>query len=54
MNLNYLHNVDLTQGEVSAILYYIESFYHDSDDNPDDDQVVMSIFKKLESLTDSL
>jgi hypothetical protein len=52
-NLNYIHNVELTQGEVSTILYYIESYFQGSEENPEEDADVMSIFRKFETLPHS-
>ena len=49
-NLNYIHNVELSQGEVSTILYYIESYFQGSDDNPEADADLMSVCRKLETL----
>jgi hypothetical protein len=49
--LDYLHNVSLTQGEVATILYYLESYFCGSDENPEEDPDVMSIFRKLETLS---
>jgi len=49
--LDSVHNVQLNQAEVAAILYYLESYFCGSDENPEDDQDVMSIFAKLENLS---
>ena len=40
-NLDSIHNVELSQGEVSTILYYIESYFQGSDDNPEADADLM-------------
>jgi hypothetical protein len=50
-SLDYIHNVELSQAEVAAILYYLESYFCGSDENPEDDRDVMSIFAKLENLS---
>lgn len=47
---NHNHTVELSQAEVAAILYYLESYFCGSDENPEDDADVMSIFGKLENL----
>ena len=52
-NLDYIHSVELTQGEVSTILYYLESYFQGSDENPEDDADLMSVFRKLENLPHS-
>ena len=49
-NLDYIHNVELSQGEVSTILYYIESYFQGSDENPEEDTDLMSVCRKLETL----
>ena len=49
-NLDSIHNVELSQGEVSTILYYIESYFQGSDDNPEADADLMSVCRKLETL----
>jgi hypothetical protein len=50
-NLDSIHNVELSQGEVSTILYYIESYFQGSDDNPEADADLMSVCRKLETPT---
>jgi hypothetical protein len=50
-HLDFIHNVELSQSEVAAILYYLESYFCGSDENPEDDQDIMSIFAKLENLS---
>lgn len=50
-NLDYIHNVELSQGEVATILYYIESYFQGSDEIPEDDADLMSVCRKLETLS---
>jgi len=52
--LNYSHTVELSQAEVASILYYLESYFCGSDENPEDDLDVMAIFRKLENLSSFL
>ena len=54
-DLNRLHNVSLTEGQISTILYIMEGYLQGSDDNEDtqftndwDD-----IFAKLEGVVDT-
>jgi len=48
--LDYIHDVQLSHGEVATILYYIESYFQGSDENPEDDIDLMSVCRKLETL----
>ena len=50
-DLDYVHNVELSHGEVATILYYIESYFQGSDENPEDDTDLMSVCRKLETLS---
>ena len=52
-NLDSIHNVELSQGEVSTILYYVESYFQGSDENPEADADLMSVCRKLENLPHS-
>ena len=36
-DLNRLHNVSLTEGQISTILYIMEGYLQGSDDNDDDE-----------------
>ena len=36
MSLNTMHNVSLTEGQISTILYTMEGYMQGSDDNEDD------------------
>jgi hypothetical protein len=49
--LDHVHSVDLSQAEIASILYYLESYFCGSDENPEDNLDVMSIFSKFENLS---
>jgi hypothetical protein len=48
--LDHMHTVDLSQAEIATILYYLESYFCGSDENPKNDLDLMSVFAKLENL----
>ena len=55
-NLNVRHNVTLTEGQISTILYIMEGYINPSDDysyDPDFREDVDSIFQELEGVVDS-
>ena len=54
MSLNTMHNVSLTEGQISTILYTMEGYMQGSDDNEDSQfhQDVDSIFEVLEGVID--
>ena len=55
-DLNRLHNVSLTEGQLSTILYIMEGYIQGNDDYDEDSvfyQDVNSIFEKLETVVDS-
>ena len=55
-DLNRLHNVTLTEGQISTILYVMEGHIQGSDDYHFDDDYtrdVDSIFKELEGVVDN-
>jgi hypothetical protein len=52
-NLDSIHNVELSQGEVATIFYYIESYFQGSEENPEEDTDLMSVIRKLENLPHS-
>jgi len=54
MSLNTLHNVTLSEGQISTILYTMEGYMQGSDDNEDSQfhQDVDSIFEVLEGVID--
>ena len=54
--LNVQHNVTLTEGQISTILYIMEGYINPSDDysyDPDFRNDVDNIFAKLEEVADS-
>ena len=54
-NLNVPHNVTLTEGQISTILYIMEGYINPSDDysyDPDFREDVDNIFKELETVVD--
>ena len=54
-DLNRLHNVSLTEGQISTILYIMEGYLQGSDDN-EDTQFTNDcdhIFAKLEGVVDT-
>ena len=55
-DLNRLHNVSLTEGQISTILYIMEGYINPSDDysyDPDFREDVDNIFKELEGVVDT-
>ncbi len=55
-NLNVRHNVSLTEGQISTILYVLEGYIQGSDEyhfNDDFTRDVDSIFEELEGVVDS-
>ena len=54
MSLNTMHNVSLTEGQISTILYTMEGYMQGSDDNEDSQfqQDVDDIFEILEGVVD--
>tara|TARA_B100000925_G_scaffold251013_1_gene202540 strand:+ start:304 stop:522 length:219 start_codon:yes stop_codon:yes gene_type:complete len=54
MSLNTLHNVTLSEAQISTILYTMEGYMQGSDDNEDSQfhQDVDSIFEVLEGVID--
>ena len=54
MGLNTLHNVTLSEAQISTILYTMEGYMQGSDDNEDSQfhQDVDSIFEVLEGVID--
>ena len=54
--LNRPHNVTLTEGQISTILYIVEGYINPSDDysyDPDFREDVDNIFKELEGVVDT-
>ena len=55
-DLNRPHNVTLTEGQISTILYVLEGYIQGSDDYNDDTEFakdVDSIFEELEGVVDT-
>ena len=55
-DLNRPHNVSLTEGQISTILYIMEGYINPSDDysyDPDFREDVDNIFKELEGVVDT-
>ena len=54
-DLNRLHNVTLTEGQISTILYIMEGYLQGSDDNEDTQFTndCDDIFAKLEGVVDN-
>ena len=55
-DLNRLHNVSLTEGQISTILYIMEGYIDPSDDyayDPDFREDVDKIFQELEGVVDN-
>ena len=54
-DLNRLHNVSLTEGQISTILYIMEGYLQGSDDNEDTQFTndCDNIFKELEGVVDT-
>ena len=55
MALNTEHNLTLTEGQISTILYTMEGYMQGSDDNEDSQFVkdVDNIFEELEGVVDT-
>ena len=55
MSLNTMHNVSLTEGQISTILYTMEGYMQGSDDNEDSQfqQDVDDIFEILETVVEN-
>ena len=51
-DLNRLHNVSLTEGQISIILYILEG-YKDTSNDPDLPKVLDNIFQELEGVVDN-
>ena len=52
-DLNRLHNVSLTEGQISTILYIMEGYLQGSDDNDDEfTKDCDNIFERLEGVID--
>ena len=51
-DLNRLHNVTLTEGQISIILYILEA-YNDTSNDPDLPQELDNIFERLETVIDN-
>ena len=51
-DLNRLHNVTLTEGQISIILYILEG-YKDTSNDPDLPKELDNIFKELEGVVDT-
>ena len=53
-DLNRLHNVSLTEGQISTILYIMEGYLQGSDDNDDEfTKDCDNIFERLEGVVDN-
>ena len=54
-DLNRLHNVSLTEGQISTILYIMDGYLQGSDDNEDTQFTndCDNIFKELEGVVDT-
>ena len=54
-DLNRPHNVSLTEGQISTILYIMEGYLQGSDDNNDDEftKDCDNIFEELEGVVDN-
>ena len=55
-DLNRLHNVTLTEGQISTILYIVKGYIDPTNDNsydPDCREDIDRIFVELESVTDN-
>ena len=52
-DLNRLHNVSLTEGEMSTILYYLDQVADDIGDSYIASLEVQSIYSKLEGVVDN-
>ena len=51
-DLNRLHNVSLTEGQISIILYILEG-YKDTSNDPDLPKELDNIFQELEGVVDN-
>ena len=51
-DLNRLHNVSLTEGQISIILYILEG-YKDTSNDPDLPNELDNIFQELEGVVDN-
>ena len=51
-DLNRLHNVSLTEGQISIILYILEG-YNDTSNDPDLPKELDNIFQELEGVVDN-
>ena len=51
-DLNRLHNVSLTEGQISIILYILER-YNDTSNDPELPKELDNIFKELEGVADT-
>ncbi len=51
-DLNRLHNVSLTEAQISIILYILEG-YNDTSNDPDLPKELDNIFKELEGVVDT-
>ena len=55
-DLNRLHNLSLTEGQISTILYILEGYINPSNDNsydPDCREDIDKIFEELEGVVDT-
>jgi len=55
-DLNRLHNVSLTEGQISTILFILEGYINPSNDNsydPDCREDIDKIFEELEGVVDT-
>ena len=53
-DLNRLHNVSLTEGQISTILYIMEGYLQGSDDNDDEfTEDCDNIFDELQGVVDN-
>ena len=53
-DLNRLHNISLTEGQISTILYIMEGYLQGSDDNDDEfTEDCDNIFERLEGVVDN-
>ena len=52
-DLNRLHNVSLTEGEMSTILYYLDQVADDIGEGYIPSLEVQSIYRKLEGVVDN-
>ena len=52
-DLNRLHNVSLTEGQISTILYIMEGYLQGSDDDDEFTKDCDNIFERLEGVVDN-